>query len=122
MGGRCAKPRNIENSVGGTNQLYIAGFFRNSVLAAITEAERIKGGPASMPEIAAVFQHDTSKFFNQSHIFSFMQNLYREDTFYADSQFLLYSLTGPDGSEARESFETFSERFRRLFKGYELDR
>ena len=55
MGGYCARPRDIENSAGGKNQLYIASFFRSSVLYAITEAERLKGGPVSTPEIVTVF-------------------------------------------------------------------
>ena len=31
-------------------------------------------------------------------------------------------MTGPDGSEEKKYFEQFSERFRRLYPGYLLDR
>ena len=31
-------------------------------------------------------------------------------------------MTGPDGSEAKASFETFSERWRRVYPGYMLDK
>ena len=48
-------------------------------------------------------------------------NLYRKDLFYTDNEFKAYSLTGPDGTEAKEGFELFSEKFRRLFPGYELE-
>ena len=52
----------------------------------------------------------------------FVENLYREDLFYQDSQFCYRSLTGPDGSEARKSYELFSERFLRLYPGYILNK
>lgn len=50
-----------------------------------------------------------------------LHTLYREDTFYADPVFHKYSLTGPDGSETKRLFERFSERFLRIFAGYQLD-
>ena len=31
-------------------------------------------------------------------------------------------MTGPDGSEEKKTFERFSERFRRIYPGYLLDR
>ena len=58
----------------------------------------------------------------RGYIACFLQNFYREDLFYADAEFTVWSLTGPDGSEERKTFETFSERFRRLYPGYELER
>ena len=48
--------------------------------------------------------------------------MYREDLFYADKQFTYWSLTGPDGTEERKTFEKFSERFRRIYPGYMLDK
>ena len=48
--------------------------------------------------------------------------MYREDLYYADKAFLTWSLNGPDGSEERKTFETFSERFRRLYPGYTLSK
>ena len=41
--------------------------------------------------------------------------------FYADREFAVWSALGPDGSEERKNLETYSERFRRLYAGYELD-
>lgn len=55
-------------------------------------------------------------------ISAFYHNLYREDLFYAEKAFEHLSLTGPDGSEERKTFEKFSDRFRRLYPGYILDR
>ena len=31
-------------------------------------------------------------------------------------------MTGPDGTDARKTFEKFSDRFRRLYPGYMLDK
>ena len=56
------------------------------------------------------------------YVNAFIQNMYRQDLFYADKGFLLLSCNGPDGSEERKTFETFSERFHRLYPGYQLDR
>lgn len=48
--------------------------------------------------------------------------MYREDLFYADKQFTVWSMHGPDGSEERATLEKFTDRFRRLYPGYMLDR
>ena len=50
---------------------------------------------------------------------AFLQNLYREDLFYADKLFTFWSthLDGPN----KEGYEKFSERFLRLYPGYMLD-
>ena len=58
---------------------------------------------------------------NRGYLAVFMQNLYREDLFYADSEFTVWSLTGPEIDPAKKGFETYSQRFRRLFQGLELD-
>ena len=49
-----------------------------------------------------------------------LNNLYREDLFYADKTFLYWSMSNE--GEGKEGYETFSERFRRLFAGYILDK
>ena len=55
-------------------------------------------------------------------IFCQLQNLYREDLFYADNDFTKWSVIGPsEGDEDRKGYEKFSERFRRLYPGYELE-
>lgn len=53
---------------------------------------------------------------------AFIQNMYREDAFYADKQFTFWSMAGPDGTEERKTYEKFSERFLRLYPGYMLDK
>jgi len=69
-----------------------------------------------------VFFHHYTRMFSNGYINAFLQNIYREDLFYADKGFLVWSLNGPDGSEERKSFEKFSERFHRLYPDYMLDR
>lgn len=44
-------------------------------------------------------------------LIAFIQNLYREDRFYADEHFNLWSMQGPDGSDERRTLEKFSEKF-----------
>ena len=59
---------------------------------------------------------------NRGYLAVFIQNLYREDLFYADKEFTVWSMTGPEtGDPAKKDFETYSQRFRRLFPGYKLD-
>ena len=57
----------------------------------------------------------------RGYIAVLIQNLYREDLFYADKEFVVYSLNGPDGTKERADFEKMSERFHRLYPGYELE-
>ena len=45
--------------------------------------------------------------------------MYREDTFYADKDFVYWSITLTDGN--KDGFENFSTRFLRLYPGYILD-
>lgn len=47
--------------------------------------------------------------------------MYREDLFYSDKEFIVYSLNGPDGTPERASLEKMSERFNRMYKGYVLE-
>ena len=86
------------------------------------ECERLKGSPGNTSEITVVFRNHFCRFINQGFMTAFMQNLYREDLFYADKLFLVYSMKGPDGSEERKTLEKMSERFHRIHKGYLLDR
>ena len=57
-----------------------------------------------------------------SFLFAILQNLYREDFYYVDKEFVHYSMTGPDGKEEKKHFEKFSERFIRQYPGYMLDK
>lgn len=97
--------------------------YKDIICHAIGEAERIKGSPARIPEIFCVYDRSfrDNKASQPSKIdlwsvMSFMQNLYREDLFFADAGFEFYSLTAHG-----EGFETFSQRFTRLFPRYLLD-
>ena len=87
----------------------------------IGEAERLKGGPATAVEITVVFQMSYTNWIYRGYLGLFVLNLYRKDLFYTDGDFTVYSLTGPDGSKEKASFELFSEKFRRLYPGYELE-
>ena len=89
---------------------------------AIAEAERILGNPPNLLELVAVFHHNYGTAITKTEITMFVEHLYREDLFYQDSQCCYRSLTGPDGSEARKSYELFSERFLRLYPGYILNK
>ena len=79
------------------------------------------GRPAICTEIIVVFQMNYTKAIN-SFIFAMLQNLYREDLYYVDKEFVHYSMEGPDGTEAKKHFEKFSERFLRQYPGYILDK
>ena len=54
-------------------------------------------------------------------ITALLQNIYREDYIYADKEFTVWSITGPDGSEERKTMQLFSERFRDMYPGYTLE-
>ena len=95
---------------------------RSRIIWCVGEAERIKGSPGTTPEVATVFQHHYGSMINTSWLNAFIQNLYREDTFYADKGMLVWSLQGPDGSEQRKTYETFSQKIRRQYPGYVLDK
>ena len=107
-------------SVGGKNFIFVSRIFKRAVLWSVGEAERLKGSPPYPPEIFTVFYHHYSlRSVSAGYLSAFLQNFYREDLLYADEQFTYYSLTGTDGSGL---FEKFSERFRRLYPGYMLDK
>ena len=89
------------------------------IVWSIGEAERLKGGnPPCMPEVVIVFHHNYTRFVIHGFLVAFINNLYREDLFYADEPFNHYSLTN---EHAEGRFEKFSDRFRRLYPGYVLN-
>ena len=87
----------------------------------IEEAERMLGQPPNTPQVVAVFHHNYTRMVNNAYLNAFLQNLYRADKFYADKQMLCWSTQGPVGEE-RKDFEKYSDRFRRLYPGYLLDK
>jgi len=89
---------------------------------AIAEAEKLKGSAPNTPETVVVFHENYGRMINNGYLNAFIQNLYREDLFYANKAFLCWSMKGPDGSEERKTFEKFSERFRKIYPGYQLDK
>ena len=120
--GVCNSPVVIENSIGGKCTIKTASFLCSRVCWAIAECERLKGSPGTTSEITVVFHHNYTKKINQGYMSAFLQELYREDRFYADKQHLVWSMNGPDGSEERATLERMSERFHRLFPGYIFDK
>lgn len=100
--------------------IYIPFFLRSRLLDSIDIAERLKGSAPNTSEVytvTAVHYRNTAA---MGWCNAFLQNLYREDLFYADKQFT-YWTTSLEG-EDKEGFEKFSERFRRLYPGYQLDK
>jgi len=102
--------------------LGITWLLQNKLLWSMGEAERLKGSAPMTPEVVVVFFKHYTRMFANGYINAFLQSLYREDLFYADKGFLYWSLTGPDGTEERKTFEKFSERFLRMYPGYQLDK
>ena len=99
----------------------ITCLLKKPLMWSIGEAERIKGSAPLFIEVVIVFFKHYTRIFPYGFVSAFVCNLYREDLFYTDASFLFWSLTGPDGSDDRKTFETFSERFRRFYPGYMLD-
>ena len=102
---------------------WVAKLFTPSFEWSIAEAERIKGSAPNYSEIICVFE----QFYTRSVVIGYAAaivviNLYREDRIYADDHFELYSMKGPDGTEARKGFKKFSEKFASLYPGYQLDK
>ena len=118
---RAQSTREVE-SVGGKSMIGITWFLENKILWSIGEAERLKGSAPITAEIHIVFFRHYTTYFPSGWISAFMNNLYREDKFYASKDMLHFSLTGPDGTEERKMYETYSERFRRIYPGYMLDK
>ena len=68
----------------GKSLITLASMLASKIEWCIAEAERIKGSPASIPEIACVYQHNYCRWMISGAINAFVQNLYREDRFYAN--------------------------------------
>ena len=82
MGNSCE--RTNEESVGGKSQIFLPFFIRSRLLHSIQIAEELKGSPPNTPEINCVTQQHYGNTSTQGWISAFLQNLYREDLFYAD--------------------------------------
>lgn len=99
------------------------GFIRNCLFSAVELAEKKLARPVTYIEIHAsvvnTYGHWGFKWIKFGYVVAFLQNMYREDIFYADKNFVYWttSLTGGD----KAGFENFSDRFRKLFPGYVLD-
>ena len=119
--GICNETIQVENSIGGKCTIKTASFLCSRICWSIAECERLKGSPGSTSEISVVFQRNYTKKINQGYMSAFLQELYREDRFFADKQCLVWSMEGPDGSEERATLERMSERFHRLYPGYLFD-
>ena len=113
--------KNELQPVGGRSLIGLTCMLKKALLWCIGEAERIKGSAPLLIEITIVYFKHYTKIFPYGAIGAFIYNLYREDLFYADQNFAIYSMTGPDGSDGRKTFEMFSERFRRIYPEYMLD-
>lgn len=94
------------DSVGGKSMIYLPGFIRSRILWSIGEAERLKGSAGNTPEIVSVIYMNWTTKVAQGYIVAFLQNLYREDIYYADKSFIFWSMSNE--GEGKEGFETFS--------------
>ena len=83
----------------------MANLFSGRLCWSIAEAERIKGSAPNAPEVIVVFRENYTKRVPYAFLNAFLRNLYYENIFYCDDQFLYFSLEGPDGSEERKTFE-----------------
>ena len=115
MGSSCCASSD-PNSVGGKSMIYLPCCIRSCLLNCINIAEKRKGSPPNTAEVFVVACIDYKFWSTIGWVNAFLQNLYREDLFYADKQFT-YWTTSKEG-EGKDGYEKFSERFRRLFAGY----
>ena len=107
------------DGVGGKSMIYIPFFIRSRILDCIDIAEKLCGFPPDSASVHCVSRIHYKLPFSFGLFNCLIQNLFREDLFYADKQFTFWSLTleGPK----IETMEKFSDRFRRLYPGYLLD-
>ena len=89
----------------------VPGCIKSSLVWAIGEAERLKGSPPYSPEVQAVWGMSYTRWVARGYLSCLLSNCYREDLYYADREFTVWSLKGPDGTEARKDLKKFSERF-----------
>lgn len=126
MGSACCK-RADPDSVGGKSMIFIPYFLRSRLLDSMDIAERLKGSPANTIEIYVVTVVHYRNSTPYAWVGAFLQNLYREDLYYADPQFTYWtthitSNNEDEVQEGKQGFEKFSERFRRIYPGYCLDK
>ena len=125
MGCRKSKPSKLPKgveSMEGQSIVYLPEWIKDRVCRAVGIAEKKKGKAPYMSEIVAVYQMEFGGYwpFTRSHLSVIIPNVYREDRLYADHEFNVYSLEGPDGSPERADYELFSEKWRRIYPDYEL--
>jgi len=87
----------------------------------IREAERLKGSPPTTAEFMAVFRVNYTTRIPKMYLYVFPMNFYRKDLFFADKDFIVWSMDGPDGSEERKTLEKFTPRIQRLYPDCVLD-
>ena len=97
-------------------------FWRYWLLLSIERAEKIKGSPPNVTEIYMEFQKlSWIPGLTTPYVWASILNIYREDSIYIDKQFEFISLTKDGPGHTKEYLlENFSERFNRLYPGYEL--
>ena len=109
--GNSVKRAESDSLVTGSALVSLPSCLKSRMLWSIGEAEKLKGSAPITTEVVVVFQMNYTNLIKRGYLAVFMQNLYREDLFYADREFTVWSLTGPDGSKDRADFRKFSERF-----------
>ena len=71
--------------------LFIPYFLRSRLLDSMNIAERLKGSPANTVEIYVVTVVHYRNSSPYGWVGAFLQNLYREDLYYADPQFTFWT-------------------------------
>ena len=90
--------------------IFIPYYTKNLVLESIDIAEVLKGSPPNTPECYAVFVvHHRQQRHSMSYFNTLLQNLYREDHFYADKQFNHWTIKRDEEDQSKKEFENFSE-------------
>ena len=100
-------------------QIDIPFFIKNTVLESIHFAERRLSRPATAYEIWVTACVEYKFWSTLVWMVAFIQNLYRENLFFANPNFRYWSLYPQ--SESHETYEKFDEKFKRLYVGYVLD-
>lgn len=101
--------------------VYIPLPIRFKLMECMDIAEELKGKPPTGMDIYIV---SCEKYGNRHEIIqypwfvAFLQNMYREDKFYADPNFTCWTHRGAN----LDGFELFSDRFRKFYPGYILDK
>lgn len=96
------------------------------IIQSIDEAEKLLEGsrPPCVPEIYVVLVKNFPKIkLNITIAAVLIQDMYRADAFYSDSQFTYYTTSLKESASfSKQGFEKFRERFYRLFPGSSLDK